>query len=414
MLNKAFSALLLIIFCQSGWLQAADEPVLIPAPPSLNAHAYVLMDAQSGKVLVAQNQNEHLPPASLTKMMTSYILSAELSKGDVSNEDMVLVSKNAWAQNPVFQGSSLMFIEVGKKVSLGDLHKGVIISSGNDATVAVAEYLAGSEDAFADIMNQHAELLGMRDTHFINSHGLPADGHYTSAMDMARLAQAIIIDYPEDYKMFAERSFSFNGIPQSNRNSLLWSDPSVDGLKTGYTSDAGYGLVASSQRKDMRLIAVVMGAKSVDARARENQKLLQYGFRYFETLKLYAAGDKINEVRVWGGTADTISMGVAEDVYVTIPQGARDALKADLQFPEVMQAPFERGETVGEMQLTFDGEPIWLQQPHQDQDAGDEVSGELLKPGLVALDSVPEAGMIARLWDKLMLFIYQLIGLSTS
>ncbi len=414
MVKKSILGLLLLVFCQSLWSVAADNAVLIPSPPKLAAQSYVLMDAYSGKILVAKNENERLPPASLTKMMTSYILSTELTKGDVSNDDMVPISKNAWAQNPVFDGSSLMFIEVGKQVSLGDLHKGIIISSGNDATVAVAEYLAGSEDAFADIMNQRAELLGMRDSHFANSHGLPASEHYTSALDMALLARAIISDYPEDYKLYSERSFTFNGIPQTNRNKLLWRDPTVDGLKTGYTSKAGYGLVASALRKDMRLIAVVMGAKSVEARAQENQKLLQFGFRYYETLKLYSAGEKLNEVRIWGGEQDTLSMGIAEDIFVTIPQGKRNSLKAEMEFNEVIQAPIDTGEIVGVLHLSMDDKPIWLKEPRQQDGDADSVGGEVLAPKLVALDAVAEAGMIARLWDSLMLFIYQLIGLSTS
>jgi D-alanyl-D-alanine carboxypeptidase (penicillin-binding protein 5/6) len=414
MVKKSILGLLLLVLCQSLWSVAADNAVLIPSPPKLAAHSYVLMDAYSGKILVAKNENERLPPASLTKMMTSYILSTELTKGDVSNDDMVPISKNAWAQNPVFDGSSLMFIEVGKQVSLGDLHKGIIISSGNDATVAVAEYLAGSEDAFADIMNQRAELLGMRDSHFANSHGLPASQHYSSALDMALLARAIITDYPEDYKLYSERSYTFNGIPQANRNKLLWRDPTVDGLKTGYTSKAGYGLVASALRKDMRLIAVVMGAKSVEARAQENQKLLQFGFRYYETLKLYSAGEKLNEVRIWGGEQDTLSMGIAEDIFVTIPQGKRNALKAELEFDEVIRAPIDTGEIVGVLHLSMDDKPIWLKEPRQQDGDADSVGGEVLAPKLVALDAVAEAGMIARLWDSLMLFIYQLIGLSTS
>jgi D-alanyl-D-alanine carboxypeptidase (penicillin-binding protein 5/6) len=412
MLKKSIPGLFIAVLCLPLWLFAADDVVLIPAAPKLAARSYILMDAHSGRILVAKNETEHLPPASLTKMMTSYVLSAALMKGDVSNDDMVLVSKNAWAQNPVFDGSSLMFIEVGKQVSLEDLHKGIVISSGNDATVAVAEYLAGSEDAFADIMNQRAKLLGMHDTHFANSHGLPSKDHYTCALDMALLARAIISDFPEDYKLYAERSFTFNGIPQSNRNKLLWRDPTVDGLKTGYTRKAGYGLVASALRKDMRLIAVVMGAKSVEARAQENQKLLQYGFRYFETLKLYSAGDKVNEVRIWGGEQDSLAMGVAQDVFVTIPRGKRAALQAEMEFDEVIRAPIEHGASVGTLHLTMDGEPIWLDKPRQQ---GSEIAeGTVRQPQLVALNTIPEAGLIARLWDSLILFIYELFGLSTS
>ncbi len=413
MLNKAFYALLLALLLRPLWVVAASEAVLIPAPPSLASEAYVLMDADSGRVLIEKNANQRLAPASLTKMMTSYILSAELSKGNVRNEDMVLVSKSAWAQNPIFQGSSLMFIEVGKEVSLLDLHRGIVISSGNDACVAVAEYLAGSEDAFADIMNQQAELLGMKGSHFVNSHGLPDDEHYTTAMDMAVLARAIIRDYPEDYTMYSERSFTFNDIPQSNRNSLLWQDPTVDGLKTGYTSAAGYGLVASSLRKGMRLIAVVMGAKSTEARARENQKLLQYGFRYYETIKLYSAGEQLTEARIWGGDKKGLSMGVANDIYLTIAQGERDSLQAELEFGEIISAPVAMGETLGKLSLSVAGKPVSLQPPAEEGADAEPDPGQIIEPDLVALETVEEAGLVARLWDKLVLFIYQLLGLAT-
>ncbi len=417
MVKKSILGFLLLVVLLPLHGLAAKGAILIPSPPKLAAHSYVLMDADSGKILVAKNENEHVAPASLTKMMTSYVLSHELAKGDVSNDDLVLISNRAWAQNPVFKGSSLMFIEVGKQVELGDLHKGVVISSGSDAAVAVAEYLAGSEDAFADIMNQRAELLGMRDTHFVNSHGLPAKNHYSTALDMAKLARAIIVDFPEDYKLYAQRSFTFNGIPQNNRNKLLWRDPTVDGLKTGYTSNAGYCLVASAKRKDMRLIAVVMGARSAEARARENQKLLQFGFRYYETLRLYYAGNQLNEVRVWGGAEDNLKMGVAEDIFVTIPRGSRQALKAEMEYDEVVRAPIAKGETVGVLNLSMNGKPIWLQEPGQDEaepQADKALPGKILRPDLIALEAVPEAGFVARLWDNLMLFIYQLLGLSTS
>lgn len=412
MVNKSVLGFLLLVLFQPVYFASAREAVLIPSPPKLAARSYVLMDANSGRILIAKNEHEHLAPASLTKMMTSYVLSHELAEGDVANDDLVPVSQNAWAQNPAFQGSSLMFIEVGKQVSLEDLHKGIVISSGNDASVAVAEYLAGSEDAFADIMNQRAELMGMTNSNFVNSHGLPDENHYTSALDMALLARAIIVNFPVDYELYAQRSFTFNGIPQSNRNKLLWRDPTVDGLKTGYTRDAGYCLVASALRKDMRLIAVVMGAKSEEARAQENQKLLQFGFRFYETLKLYSAGEKLNEARIWGGAQDTLAMGLAEDIYVTIPRGSRETLQAKMEYDEVISAPIEGGDAVGMLKLSMDGEPIWIVEPAGEDTESDP--GRAVEPELVALDTVEESGFIARLWDSLLLFIYQLIGLSTS
>lgn len=378
--------------------------VIIPSAPKLAAKAYVLMDATSGKVLVAHNAEEHRPIASLTKMMTSYILSDELDKGNVSIDDRVPISENAWAQNPVFRGSSRMFIEVGKQVRLGDLHRGIIISSGNDASVAVAEHLAGSESAFADVMNQRAMRLGMTDSNFVNSHGLSAENQYSTALDLARLANGIIRDFPEDYRLYAERSFTFNNIDQPNRNKLLWRDPTVDGLKTGYTEKAGYCLVASAERNSMRLIAVVLGTRSVEARAQEAQKLLSYGFRYFETLKLYEAGQQLNEVRLWAGASDTVKLGTAEDVFITIPRGRRSALKAEMEFDEVIKGPVTSGESFGQLRITLEGKPI-LQ---------DSERGKILAPDLVALESIEEAGFFGRLWDALMLLIYQVLGLPTS
>ncbi|MEE2653061.1 MAG: D-alanyl-D-alanine carboxypeptidase family protein, partial [Pseudomonadota bacterium] len=316
---------------------AAAQQSLVPAPPAISASGYLLMDADSGEVLIEHNADERLPPASLTKLMTSYVLSYELEQGQVSNSDLVTISKNAWAQNPIFTGSSLMWIEVGKQVTLGDLHKGVVISSGNDASVAVAEYLAGSEDAFAGIMNQHAQMLGLENTHFVNSHGLPHPEHYTSARDLAILARAII-DFPNEYALYSEKEFVYNNIRQNNRNGLLWTDPSVDGLKTGHTNEAGYCLVTSAKREGMRLISVVMGASSERVRERETQKLLSYGFRYFETHHLYSAGTELTKAKVWKGSSADVALGVQDDVYLTIPRGKADDLDAQLIVNEVLTA----------------------------------------------------------------------------
>ena len=379
----------LALFCLLGMFQqAVAAPSLIPSPPSLAAKGYFLVDAASGKVIVEHNADEKLPPASLTKMMTSYVLSYELARGNVHNDDMVTISKNAWAQN--FPGSSLMWIEVGKQVSLDDLHKGVIISSGNDASVAVAEHIAGSEGAFAEIMNHHAKLLGMNNTHFVNSHGLPHADHYTTARDLAILAKAIINEFPVDYALYSEKEFTFNNIRQANRNTLLWRDPSVDGLKTGHTQEAGYCLVSSAQKQGMRLIAVVMGTKSEEARMRETQKLLTYGFRYYETHKLYSAGDLLNSSPLWGGKKALLNLGVKNNMYITIPRGQQESVKAQLQVDDVIWAPVENGQEYGTVIVELDGEKI-VQAP------------------LVALESVDEAGFFARLWDKLKLFFVQLI-----
>lgn len=360
-------------------------PSIIPAPPKIAASGYILMDANSGKVIVEYNADERLPPASLTKLMTSYVLSYEIEEGNVSNDDEVLISKNAWAQNPIFAGSSLMWIEVNKRVKLEDLHKGIVISSGNDASVAVAEHLAGSESAFADVMNQHAQILGMSGSHFVNSHGLPDPDHYMTARDLAILSQAIL-KFPAEYALYSIPDFTYNNIRQANRNRLLWKDDSVDGLKTGHTEAAGYCLVTSARKQDMRLITVVMGTKSQSARERETQKLLAYGFRYFETHDLYTTGAELSENRVWAGASDVVKLGVERDIALTIPRGQHKALQAEVQVDEVIKAPVVQGKVYGELVVSLNGE-------------------ELLREPVVALQSIDEGGLFKRLWDSLILFI---------
>lgn len=372
-------------------LGAAAAPSIIPSPPQIAASGYILVDAQSGKVLVEKNADEKLPPASLTKLMTSYVLSYELGQGNVANSDMVTISKHAWAQNPVFAGSSLMWIEVGKQVGLEDLHKGVVISSGNDASVAVAEHLAGSESAFADVMNQHAQILGMSGSHFVNSHGLPEPDHYMTARDLATLSRAIL-KYPEEYALYSQPDFTYNNIRQSNRNRLLWKDDSVDGLKTGHTEAAGYCLVASAVKNSMRLVSVVMGSSSQAAREQETQKLLAYGFRYFETHQLYSSGDELSESKAWAGAADTFKLGVERDIYLTIPRGRESDLSAVMSIDDVVKAPISKGKEYGELVITLDGE-------------------ELLREPLVALQSMEEGGFFHRLWHGILLFFTQLLSL---
>ncbi len=381
------AAITLLIALSSKLAMAQAD--LIPAAPAVAATAYLLIDANSGAVLVEENADQRLPPASLTKLMTSYVLAYELEQGQVNNGDMVTISKNAWAQNPIFNGSSLMWIEVGKQVSLEDLHKGIVISSGNDASLAVAEYLAGSEDAFASMMNQHALMLGMSNTHYVNSHGLPHAEHYTSARDLALLAKAIIAQ-EEEYKLYSQKEFTFNGIKQKNRNRLLWSDPSVDGLKTGHTEEAGYCLVSSAVRDGMRLISVVMGTSSEASRERETQKLLSYGFRYFETHHLYNAGAELSSSKLWKGAQDKVSLGLAEDVFLTIPRGKSEALNASMVINDVLTAPIEQGQGYGELVVSLDGK-------------------ELVRAPLVALESVNEGSIFKRIWDAILLFFIGLI-----
>lgn len=391
--NRIAAWLLLTLALVAG---AADaQPNFIPAPPELAARSWVLMDADSGKFIVAHNADERLPPASLTKLMTSYVISFEVAAGRASNDDIVTIGKDAWAQNPIFKGSSLMWLEPGDKVSLGNLHRGIVVSSGNDACVAAADYLAGSEDAFVSLMNQHARQLGMENTHFVNAHGLPAKDHYSSARDMAMLARAIIKQFPKDYELYSEKEFTYNKIRQTNRNLLLWRDPSVDGLKTGHTQAAGYCLVASAKRDGMRLISAVFGTATEEARVQESQKLLAYGFRYYNTHKLYAAGQKLDTARVWGGAAGSVDLGPEKSVYVTVPRGRYRDLDAKMQIDEVIQAPVKQGDAYGKVVVTLDGK-------------------QQAEVPLVAQQKVEPAGFFGRLWDRLMLFFYKLLGLSTS
>ncbi|MGY8862496.1 MAG: D-alanyl-D-alanine carboxypeptidase family protein [Pseudomonadales bacterium] len=331
--------------------QAAQA--LVPNPPQLAASAYILIDAVTGKVIVENNADEVLAPASLTKMMTAYILAFEVASGNVSLEDQVRISEKAWRTT-----GSRMFIQEGTFVKLEDLMRGIIIQSGNDASVAVAEYLAGSEEAFADLMNQHALRLGMTQTHFVNSTGLPAEGHQTTARDLAIMARAIIRDYPEDYLVYSEKEFTFNKIRQPNRNKLLWRDSTVDGLKTGYTSEAGYCLVASAKKDGQRLISVVLGALSTEGRAQESQKLLTYGMRFFETHTLYNAQESLTNARVWGGAEDYIELLIERQVAITIPRGQAKYIKATMDINSGIEAPVFAGDVLGKLVITLDTDVV--------------------------------------------------------
>lgn len=365
---------------------AQARPVIIPAPPQLAASGYLLMDANSGEVLVEQNADELLPPASLTKMMTSYIVSSEIARGDMREDELVNISVKAWKM-----GGSKMFIREGTQVAVKDLLRGVIVQSGNDASVALAEHVAGSEEAFADVMNQQAELLGMRDTHFVNATGWPAEGHVTTARDLATLAQALINDFPQHYALYSEKSFTYNDITQPNRNKLLFRDSSVDGIKTGHTEEAGFCLVASGKKNNMRLISVVMGTRSEEARAAESQKLLAYGFRFFETHKLYTAGEVLNTAKVWSGKSESVDLALAESLTLTIPRGAKDSLVATLHIDETIKAPIQQGKVLGNLTVVYEEET-------------------LADLPLVASADVEEAGLIKRLMDSLKLFFANLFS----
>lgn len=357
---------------------------LIPAPPQLSASSYILMDAYTGDILVEHNVDEELPPASLTKLMTSYIIEYELARGNLSLDDQVSVSVKAWRME-----GSRMFIREGTKVSLEDLMRGIIIQSGNDASVAAAEHIAGSESAFADLMNQHAQLLGMKNTRFVNSTGFPAEGHYSTVHDIAKLSRAKILQFPENYSMYSEKYFTYNNIRQPNRNKLLWRDKTVDGLKTGHTDDAGYCLAASALRNGTRLITVVMGTKSDEARAAESQKLLDYGFRYYETRKLYSRGQVINNAHVWGGSRATVKVGFAEDVLVTIPRQQSDSIPAVLDMKKEIVAPISVGDVLGKVVVGTEG-------------------NILLEHSVVALEAVDEGGFFKRTFDNIKLFFSNL------
>ena len=361
------------------------EPI-IPSPPQLAAKSYVLMDAASGKVLVETGGDERLPPASLTKLMTAYIATLEIKKGQISGSDMVTVSEKAWRT-----GGSRMFIQVNTQVSVDDLLHGIIIQSGNDASVAMAEHIAGSEEAFADLMNSTAQRLGMSNTHFMNATGLPHPEHYSSAADMAKLARAIIYEDPAHYDIYAQKEFFWNNIKQPNRNLLLWRDKTVDGLKTGHTEEAGYCLVASAVRDGMRLISVVFGTNSEQARAAETQKLLTYGFRFFETRTFYQKGVELAKSRVWKGQQDQISAGLANDLTLTLPRGQMDKLQAGLTFNPELTAPIQQGDVVGKVEVTLDGQVL------QSTD-------------LIALEAVEEGGLFRRFWDSIQLFFFNLFN----
>lgn len=366
---------------------AAAQPAPLPSPPELAAKSWILIDAHTGQVLVEHNADERLPPASLTKLMTSYLIAEEIAKGKFDERTLVPISVKAWRM-----GGSKMFVREGSQVAVGDLLQGIIVQSGNDATVAMAEYIAGSEEAFAQLMNQHAERLGMTATHFENASGWPAEGHLTTARDLALLFRAMIRDYPEHYRLYAEKHFEYNGIRQPNRNLLLWRDPSVDGGKTGHTEAAGYCLVASALRDDMRLVSVVMGTASEQARAAETQKLFGYGFRFFETAKLYQAGEVLQaDARVWFGDRDRVNLVVPETVYLTLPRGTRDNLKATLVVDEVIRAPLTRTTAVGTLKVERDG-------------------NALISVPIVPDQEVARAGLFARIWDHLVLFFKQLFS----
>ena len=356
---------------------AAARP--IPNPPELDATSYFLIDFDSGRVLAEKNPDEAVEPASITKLMTAYLVDKAVEDGDITLDEKVTISEKAWRMK-----GSKMFVEVGKQVSVEDLLKGLIIQSGNDASVALAEHVAGSESAFAGYMNHQAKLLGMDNTNYVNSTGWPHDDHYSSARDIATLTRAIIEDFPVSYRLYREREFTFNEIRQFNRNRLLWRDDSVDGVKTGHTEAAGYCLVASAERDEMRLISVVLGTKSDKARTQSSQSLLNYGFRYFESHKLYRSDEVLQTARIWYGEQENVSLGVGKDIFITIPRGRYRDLEASMEIDSEISAPVSRGQALGQVNIKLDGELI-LSEP------------------VVAMQPVNEGGLIDRALDHIKL-----------
>ena len=375
-LFKKITLFILLISFSSVF--AATTPV--PSPPKLSAKSFLLIDFNSGRVLAEKNADKQIEPASITKMMTAYVIYKELEAGRLSLDEEVLISKKAWRMK-----GSKMFIEVGKKITVKELLNGIIIQSGNDATVAMAEHIAGSETTFADYMNQHAQTLGMQNTNFVNSTGWPNKKHLTTARDIAILAKAIISEFPEHYALYSQKEFTFNGIKQYNRNKLLWRDNTIDGIKTGHTESAGYCLVSSAMRNDMRLIAVVLGTKSETLRASVSQSLMSYGFRFYESNELYAAGDALNTARVWKGERTDLTLGLMEDLHVTIPRGQYKRLDAVMEIQEKIEAPIEKGTELGVVRVMLEGK-------------------EILNKPLVALYSVDEGS----LWQKTKDYVIQL------
>ena len=368
----------------------AAAPSIVPSAPAVSSKSYILMDADTGRVLAERDSDRPLPPASLTKIMTSFVAAAELAAGRVALADEVPISVKAWRT-----GGSKMFVREGTNVALEDLLRGIVIQSGNDASVAVAEFIGGDEDGFANMMNAYAEELGLANSRFVNATGLPDDGHYASARDLAVLSAALIARYPEHYAMYSERAFKYGEIEQPNRNRLLWRDRSVDGVKTGLTDAAGYCLVASALRDGMRLMVTVMGADSNDQRFQDAQKLLAYGFRYFERQRLYDAGEVVASATVWYGVADAVEAQVQESVRITMPRGRYADLAARVEMPKEVEAPIAEGQRLGAVHVALDGET-------------------LAEVPLVATASVPEAGFFGRVGDGIHRFFQGLLSMASE
>jgi len=341
---------LVFLFATSAYAQSAMPA---PAPPIIGAKSYLVIDGTTGHELASLNPDAPLAPASLTKIMTTYVVFKALRQGQINLDDEVTISERAW-RTP----GSRMFIEVGTRVKIDDLLMGMVVQSGNDASVALAEHIAGTEGVFAQMMNQHAQQLGMLSSNFLNATGLPAEGHVTTARDLATLARALISEFPDYYARHSTKEFTYNDIKQNNRNSLLWRDPSVDGMKTGHTDDAGYCLVSSAKRDGMRVISVVLGTSSTRSRTDGSQALINYGFRFFETRLLYKAGEEITTARVWQSENITSRLGVLEDLYITVPRGSYEKLESTIDIPAIVEAPIAAGQPVAELKISLGAEQL--------------------------------------------------------
>lgn len=371
-------ALFLILSLLVSPLVLAQQAPYAPAP-SVAAKSYVLTDYLSGQLLAGQSVHDRVEPASLTKVMTTYVVFSALKQKQITSNQSVPVSERAWRAE-----GSRMFIEPNKPVTVDELLHGVIVQSGNDACIALAELIASSEDVFAQMMNREAQRLGMKNTHYVNATGLPHPQHYTTAYDLSVLAAAMIRDFPEYYSLYALKDYRYNNISQPNRNRLLWLDPNVDGIKTGHTETAGFCLMTSAKRGDRRLIAVVLGTASDNVRTQESQKLLNYGFQFFDTVRMYAKGQQVKDIQLWKGAQNMLKAGFTHDLYLTIPKGQTDKLKASVEHQQPLIAPISAGQKVGTAKFAFDGKP-------------------LAEFPLVALESVPVANIFGRAWDSVRL-----------
>lgn len=373
-MNRLFHILIGLVVFLSMPVSAQQQPEI-----SIAAKSYILSDYQSGQVLASHNAHERVEPASLTKLMTAYIVFSALKQNRIQLDQVVPVSNRAWRMI-----GSRMFIEPNKEVTVDQLIRGMIVQSGNDACIALAEVIAGSEEIFVQMMNKEAQRLGMKNTHFMNTTGLPDPNHYTSAHDLTLLAAAIIRDFPEFYPLYSLKEYTYNDITQPNRNRLLWLDPHVDGMKTGWTKTAGYCLITSAKRDKRRLISVIMGTKSASERSKESQRLLNYGFQFYDTVHLYKKGEVLTSIELWKGAQDVFKAGFNADVFFTIPKGQADNLKATMEYKQPLIAPVKIGQEVGSVKFTLNGQLVETYP-------------------LVALEDVGEGGFIGRAWDSLML-----------